>query len=52
MVEAFAVFVQLKFAHTPSIGEIEKDAARGEACNQYQKLLSMWQPDVWWSSVH
>ncbi|WP_156778009.1 hypothetical protein [Chlorobium ferrooxidans] len=34
MTEAFAVFVQLWFAHTPSIGENEKDAARREAWNQ------------------
>ena len=37
--EAFAVFVQLWFAHTPSIGENEKDAARREAWNQYQKFV-------------
>ena len=39
MAEAFAVFVQLWFAHTPSIGENEKDAARREAWNQYQKFV-------------
>lgn len=39
MTEAFAVFVQLWFAHTPSIGENEKDAARREAWNQYQKFV-------------
>ena len=44
MAEAFAVFVQLWFAHTPSIGENEKDAARREAWNQYQKFVEMWQP--------
>jgi len=39
MAEAFAVFVQLWFAFTPSIGENEKDAARREAWNQYQKFV-------------
>ena len=39
MAEAFAVFVQLWFAHTPSIGKNEKDAARKEAWNQYQKFV-------------
>jgi len=37
--EAFAVFMQLWFSHTPSIGENEKDAARREAWNQYQKFV-------------
>ncbi len=39
MAEAFTVFVQLWFAHTPSIGENEKDAARRDAWNQYQKFV-------------
>ena len=39
MPETFAVFVQLWFAHTPSIGENEKDAARREAWNQCQKFV-------------
>jgi len=32
-------FMQLWFAHTPSIGENEKDAARRDAWNQYQKFV-------------
>jgi len=39
LVEAFAVFIQLSFVHTPSIGENEKDVARREAWNQYQKFV-------------
>ena len=39
MAEAFAIFMQFWFAHTPSIGENEKDAARREAWNQYQKFV-------------
>ena len=37
--EALAVYVQLWFAHTPRIGDNEKDAARQEAWNQYQKFV-------------
>ncbi|MEI6692239.1 MAG: hypothetical protein WCL43_05915 [Chlorobium sp.] len=35
----FAFFVQLSFAHTPSIGENEKDAAKRNTWNQYQKFV-------------
>lgn len=35
----FFGFVQFWLAHTPSIGENEKDAARREAWNQYQKFV-------------
>lgn len=33
------MYVQLGFAHTPRIGENEKDAVRQGVWNQYQKFI-------------
>ncbi len=38
MSEAFAVFVQMWFAHTPTVSDSEKDAAKAQAWRRYQQF--------------
>jgi hypothetical protein len=37
--EAFSVFVQLWFAHTPKIAEVEKDASKRQAWDRYLQYV-------------
>jgi hypothetical protein len=39
LAEAFGVFVQLWFAHTPRLGDVERKGAEKEAWNRYSQFV-------------